>query len=256
MLTNEAVFDEVSKSFDNHRKADARVVSLVESRLRSASRSVKVLDVGCGTGRYCYALAKRFPEAEFVGVDASRGMIRLAESKCPRAWFINGDIFEVGLPSKSFDAVLAFFVIHLLDWKRFLGLAKEVLAPGGTLFLITSDRTNRGGIFHDHMPLLKKRDAARFPLMQELFSELMRLDFSVECTELPVPCVIKTKSDIRRLASEAKDRAFSYFFLISDATLKNGLKEMEASLARKIKTGPISRDEITYFIVARLKNPD
>lgn len=40
-----------------------------------------VLEVGCGTGRNLIILAKRFPQANFFGLDASAAMLKTAQAK-------------------------------------------------------------------------------------------------------------------------------------------------------------------------------
>ena len=50
----------------------------VAARLQAGGRA---LDVGCGAGRVCMALAKNFPAARIVGLDPDKELIRQAESR-------------------------------------------------------------------------------------------------------------------------------------------------------------------------------
>ncbi|MFC1529582.1 methyltransferase domain-containing protein [Gemmatimonadota bacterium] len=77
----------------------------------------KVLDVGCGTGHTTLALARNFPDAEFVGIDISEPSLEIARREAERAGctnleYSNADITR-GLPdSDEFDVVLSLGVMH------------------------------------------------------------------------------------------------------------------------------------------------
>ena len=49
-------------------------------------RGQTVLEVGCGTGRNLVILAKRHPDAQFFGLDASAAMLETAKSKKIKAF--------------------------------------------------------------------------------------------------------------------------------------------------------------------------
>lgn len=65
-----------------------------------------VLNLACGTGELEKLLAKT--GIEFIGVDASAGMLREARKKCPGVKFIKADAAAVRL-NKKFDMVLFLF---------------------------------------------------------------------------------------------------------------------------------------------------
>ena len=56
----------------------------VKARLEAGGRA---LDVGCGAGSVCVALAKSFPEAIVVGLDPDRELIRQAQARRPQPGF-------------------------------------------------------------------------------------------------------------------------------------------------------------------------
>jgi ubiquinone/menaquinone biosynthesis C-methylase UbiE len=93
-----------------------------------------ILDLGTGTGVVAMALAERYPEAEVVGIDLSRGMIDEARQKLTaeltaRVRFEVGDASALASPDGSFELVVLSNMIPFFD-----ELAR-VVAPGGTLVL-------------------------------------------------------------------------------------------------------------------------
>ena len=88
------------------------------------------LDLGTGTGQGAFAIARRFPEAEVVGVDLAEAMLAEARRKTPaelaeRVRFENGDASALPFPDASFDLVAHANMIPFFDE------LVRVLAPGG-----------------------------------------------------------------------------------------------------------------------------
>jgi 2-polyprenyl-3-methyl-5-hydroxy-6-metoxy-1,4-benzoquinol methylase len=116
------------------RFADYWLESMPEvvERLRTGGRA---LDVGCGSGRVCAALAKAFPRAEVVGVDPDAESIARAR-KASNARFIVGDVSAVA-KGAGFDLVTLCDVLHdLAEPVKTLEQARALLKPDGTLFII------------------------------------------------------------------------------------------------------------------------
>ena len=95
----------------------------------------RVLDAGCGPGRYAEWLADR--GAEVVGLDVSPAMIRLARRRVgKRAEFRVADLGRPldFLKSGSFDLVIAPLVMdHIEDWRPLFGEFNRVLKGFGLL---------------------------------------------------------------------------------------------------------------------------
>ena len=90
----------------------------------------RALDLGTGTGQGAFAIARRFPGTEVVGVDLADAMLAEAKRKTPaelaeRVRFENGDASSLPFPDASFDLVAHANMIPFFD-----ELAR-VLAPGG-----------------------------------------------------------------------------------------------------------------------------
>jgi SAM-dependent methyltransferase len=108
-------------------------------------RDRRVLDYGCGSG---YGSARMAELAASVdAVDVAEGAIAHARGHYPRANLRFRAIDPAApLPyaDGSFDTVLSFQVFeHVVDTDHYLGEIRRVLAPGGTLLLVTPDRSTR-----------------------------------------------------------------------------------------------------------------
>jgi len=115
--------------------------------LLGAHRSARVLDAGCGTGHTTLALARRFPEITFVGVDFSDSSIcaaRKAAGDLANVSFERADISE-DLPGLGlFEVALCFGVLHHTpDMGAALRLVVGRIAPGGRLLLWLYGRHGR-----------------------------------------------------------------------------------------------------------------
>jgi len=106
-----------------------------ESQAREADlQGRRVLDAGCGMGRY--ALVALAWGAEVVAVDLSESLARLVETARsePRLHLVQGDLTRPPLKDESFDFVYSHGVLHhTADAHRaFLAVARLV-KPGGLL---------------------------------------------------------------------------------------------------------------------------
>jgi len=77
-----AQFDRLAPSWDSMRRPEAfAAFELALEALPAAPK--RVLDLGTGTGLAAFIAARRFPEAEVVGVDLAEGMVEQARQNTP-----------------------------------------------------------------------------------------------------------------------------------------------------------------------------
>jgi 2-polyprenyl-3-methyl-5-hydroxy-6-metoxy-1,4-benzoquinol methylase len=94
-----------------------------------------VLDIGCGTGTQCADLAGYVKQ--MTGIDIASKLLaiaqqRMAERKLANVDFLQTSLFDERLQPGSFDVVLAFFVLHLVDdLGAVLQRIHALLKPGG-----------------------------------------------------------------------------------------------------------------------------
>jgi len=119
-----------------------RWLPLVPSVEQALARGARVVDVGCGQGRAIIAMARAYPESQFVGVDGVRGNVERASARAgtlelgTRARFVVADAIN-RIPDAPYDVVTAFDVLH--DARDPLGLLRSIkaaLAEHGQLLLL------------------------------------------------------------------------------------------------------------------------
>jgi len=100
----------------------------------------RVLDFGCGTGRWCRILAAK--GADVTGVDISEQAIALAQrtTESNRVRYLVSAIADLELPPHSFDIICCVTVLqHVTDpveLQRSLAVIKRLLKHDGTLVIM------------------------------------------------------------------------------------------------------------------------
>lgn len=105
--------------------------------LRADTRSLKVLDVGCGVGLGHDRLAACV--GELHGVDVSPASIEQAQQRHPRSHYQVYDGQRLPFADGSLDCAYAICVMHHVpkpQWLSFLGEMGRVVRPGGRVTVI------------------------------------------------------------------------------------------------------------------------
>lgn len=72
-----------------------------------------ILDVGCGNGNWAKIIKEEFPNIDYLGVDISEKMVKIARRNCPDMKFQIGDIRNLKL-NKKFDLIFSFTsILHI-----------------------------------------------------------------------------------------------------------------------------------------------
>jgi len=109
----------------------------VTLKLIGQVQSVRVLDLGCGTGRYCVLLAKR--GAAVVGVDPAVQMIEQAKRKTinfPGVKLFYGTLDQMNFSDGAFDLVVSALTLsHITDLEPTFREAVRVLKSDGRMVI-------------------------------------------------------------------------------------------------------------------------
>ena len=99
-------------------------------------RPKKIVDLATGTGDLAFAVAKKSPDAEIIGIDFSEDMLAIAHRKGLRKTIL-ADAMRLPFVDSSFDCLtVAFGLRNMEDWGAALHEMWRVLQPTGHLLIL------------------------------------------------------------------------------------------------------------------------
>lgn len=205
---SEKIWDMISENVDTFaeneglKKTEPKRDEKLKKYLKSSDL---VLDYGCGTGTIAIEYAGRVKEIH--GIDFSGKMIEIAQRKAALSNIENVNfnksiIFDDRLKEESYDVVLAWGILHLVDDRPdVLKRINELLKPGGLLISATECMAEKKSSIASLISLLIKLRI--FPLMikfftvSELEDSITSANFQIVETEImtddPVSCFMAAK---------------------------------------------------------------
>jgi ubiquinone/menaquinone biosynthesis C-methylase UbiE len=102
----------------------------------------RVLDAGCGKGRFARALLAEHPGAELCGMDLAEAMLRHVR---PPLWPVAGSLTELPFSTAAFDAAYATESLeHAVEIERAVAELCRVVRPGGAIVVIDKNKDHWG----------------------------------------------------------------------------------------------------------------
>jgi malonyl-CoA O-methyltransferase len=140
----QASFDEASRNEEHFPSTiDSRIyhVKLIRDYLGDLSGK-RVLDVGCGKGRFARVFHEQQPEAELWGLDISEEMLRFVPAGIQtRA----GSMTELPFDDASFDHAYATESLeHAVEIEKAVAEICRVVKPGGRIVVIDKNAEHWG----------------------------------------------------------------------------------------------------------------
>lgn len=143
--------ERIRRSFDECAKDEEHFPSTIDPRIAHVRLIVeffgdlggkRVLDVGCGKGRFARVLQSENPEAEIWGLDLSEAMLSYVPAPIhTRA----GSMTELPFPDGHFDCAYATESLeHAVEIKRAVDEMCRVVKPEGKLVIIDKNAHHFG----------------------------------------------------------------------------------------------------------------
>ncbi len=102
----------------------------------------RILDAGCGKGRFARVLLQQYPKANLCGLDISAEMLKFAPAEMDTTV---GTLCSLPFANNSFDFAYATESLeHAVDIERAVGELCRVLKPGGRLVIIDKNAEHFG----------------------------------------------------------------------------------------------------------------
>jgi ubiquinone/menaquinone biosynthesis C-methylase UbiE len=188
----------------------------------------RVLDLGCGTGRFAAALAEHHGCTVF-GVDPSPAMLAMARERTDAVTWLDGRAEAIPLAEDAVERAFMQTVVHLVeDRPAAFAQLRRVLEPDGIVAILTVDPAGAKRFWVAQLlPSWAAIDEARCPASEVLVAELRAAGFA-SARWTPTPMRLRyTREEAAHLLRE---RFASSLAQISDEEIEAGARRAEREL--------------------------
>lgn len=246
-------YEQLARRYDEDRDQWSFVRDdIVEERLGPAtpSMSLRVLDIGCGTGRWLAAQQAFFSDAPltWIGLDPSTAMLGEASAKGIMN-LVRAGAEAIPLPDATIDYVSSSYAFHhFADKERALDEVRRVLVEHGAFRINNIDPTAAGGWWlYEFFPETIAIDAARFWPATRIADALEARQFTVELTLDTGPQQLPASEAL----ADAERRVVSQLALLDDASYARGLDRLRAVAAAPNATVTTTRSNLRLTAIRR-----
>lgn len=136
-------YDKIAHLYDEplrDHSVDPNLLAFLKQRPDRKPSSLRVLDVGCGTGKQQTANQAHISELQLVGLDLFYGMLQQAQKRGPAVNWLQGDGARLPFAADTFDYVCnQFSYPHIQQKELFIREVYRVLKQGGRFCLQNID---------------------------------------------------------------------------------------------------------------------
>ncbi|KKQ27146.1 MAG: hypothetical protein US42_C0014G0043 [Candidatus Magasanikbacteria bacterium GW2011_GWC2_37_14] len=164
-------------------------------KLMAPKRHEKILDAGCGTGKYSVEFHKK--DADIIGIDFSKQMLEVARNKYPAIKFYQADLEKkLSFKNEQFDKInCAQTLKHLRNIQPTLNEFFRVLHKGGTLiFSVTHPEMNWDGFEMKDRPdfVLSENSDIFHHQFKDYFEAINKIGFKIDkIVQVPISTKIR-----------------------------------------------------------------
>jgi len=146
----EAARQQIAGHFDRTVDIYRANIAETDGRVQAVLRHLgdlngkRVLDAGCGKGRFSAIIKRRYPQADVTALDISARMLRHVPSGIRT---VQGGILDMPFADGRFDAVICIEALeHVVRIAEGVRELTRVLAPGGKLIIIDKNKDKLGAL--------------------------------------------------------------------------------------------------------------
>lgn len=243
-------YDTIAHLYDEPLRDHAVDENLVRFlAARPSAAPLRILDMGCGTGKQLTANQPYFPGVVMVGMDLFMGMLRQAQRRPTAVAWAQADNAAAPFAAGSFHYITnQFSYPHVQDKPRFFAETYRLLPPGGQFVLTNIDPwLMPGWAIYRYFPAAAHLDQQDFLPAEHLEEMLVAVGYgrvTVHRRRLTQP---ETLADFGRYAA-ARHRT-SEFMAIADADYAAGLAAIEQDRQQLGDTAVIESEVCLLTIV-------
>ena len=235
-------YNVISRIYDTGRAVHPETTEKIVRLLNIHSNSI-LLDLGCGTGNYTWAIHQH--AKHITGLDLSFGMLAQARVKYPEITFLHGDVIDLPFRSGIFSGALAIQVLHHVKEKEhFLRETFRVLREHARIVLhVCSHRQMQAFWFYHYFPKGFQIDQARIPDSQTIVSLLQQTGFREVGVEICYQDVVVADETPQRYLEKNYRDSISTFAFLNEKDINMGCKKIGKDIASGEIEGIVQRSE-------------
>ncbi|MFB6226454.1 MAG: class I SAM-dependent methyltransferase [Candidatus Paceibacteria bacterium] len=139
---NKRVYNKIAEEFSQDRQ---ELWGFLKTFKKYVQAGDTILDLGCGNGRLYQLFDKN--QVDYIGVDQSEELVKIAKDRCEQARFLVADMLNLPLEDSSVDVVFCIATFHHLPDResRLKALAEmKRTVKQGSKIIMTNWNTNSG----------------------------------------------------------------------------------------------------------------
>ncbi|MBD0372070.1 MAG: methyltransferase domain-containing protein [Pyrinomonadaceae bacterium] len=245
---------EAARTYDRARKLPAGTKTLWLDAIKSSlppQKVGKILDLGCGTGRFTSALGETF-QCPVIGVEPSAAMLEIAIARNePNVEWKQGQAESLPLEAETVDLIFMSQVFHhLVEPERALLEIHRVLRPAGFLVIRNGMREhNRELAWLGCFPEAREIEDRRTPSSQELEELVCAKSFTLLSHRVINQLFA---SSFTEYFEKISGRGLSALLAISDESFQSGLERFRDWVNAQPKDAPVY-EPMDLFIFQKKK---
>lgn len=232
-------YDQIAHLYDEPLRdhpIDPNLLAYLEENPALTPADLKILDVGCGTGKQQTANKDYFPQMLVMGLDRFRGMVQIARQRGPNVLWMQGNGLSLPFPSRCFDYVTnQFSYPHIPDKPQFMRELFRVVRERGRVVLTNIDPWQMDDWpIYQFFPTARDLDYQDFWPAEKLMALWQTTGFAnirLQRQNLPIQ---QTLAEFGHFASQ-RHRS-SQFMALTDEDYQIGLERIQSQLTRDAHT--------------------
>ena len=217
-------YDNISKNYSIYRNASVTVVNHILEKIRNKNIK-KMLEIGCGTADYLYALTQEL-KCDSYGFDNSENMIDEANKKNPHLNLSVNDILNpFDYDNDFFNLAYSMDVIHYVkDLNHYFREVNRVLNKDGLVLTITdSEEDLKSRTITKYFPESLEIEMERYPGVNKIVENMENNGFK----EIEITHTEREFQMSEEVFEKFKNKAFSSVRLLSEESFEKGIKKIE-----------------------------
>lgn len=169
------LYDEPGRDYE----IDGNLVDFLNRKPDDRSSGVRILDMGCGTGKQLTVNHSEFPELNMIGLDLFYRMLKQACNRCGDIKWIQGDSANPPIANCAFHYITnQFSYHHVQDKSMMISSIFRILKPNGRFVITNLDPWSMPRwIVYTFFPAARQRDLADFLPVDQITDLMERAGF-------------------------------------------------------------------------------